>query len=751
MLLRSACVLLLVLLAGHGQALAQTRSFELLVLDQGSRLPLPDVAVRGPSDSLLGHTNDPGRIVLRRLSHPLRLRLACPGFETRPVDASVLENAAGPLVLLLQPIAPSLKEVRIDGRAAGVFRNISQLDIQLRPISNSQEVLRIVPGLFIGQHAGGGKSEQIFLRGFDIDHGTDIRINVDGMPVNMVSHAHGQGYADLHFLIPELIARVDFNKGPYFADKGNFTTAGYVDFETRAVLENNFLKLEGGSFHTLRAVAGVNLIRSRNGAGQDLYLAGEGFLSRGYFDSPQGFRRFNGQLKYRLALASHTVLTASVSAFGSRWNASGQIPERAVASGAIGFYGAIDDTEGGNTARYNLSLRSDTRMRNGAVIRNQVFATKYDFTLYSNFTFFREDPINGDQIRQQERRTLLGYNGSYSQSWFIGDLPTTTRAGIQFRTDDVPDIELSRTKDRMLTTEAIRRGAIRETNLGAWVEQKTTVLRRLDLTLGLRADRFVNRYDDALLGQRLQTRSAILSPKLQLEYRLGPRARFYLYNGRGFHSNDTRVAVRERGRKILPPAYGTDLGVVLKPVERLLIQSALWHLWLDQEFVYVGDEGIVEPGGRTRRMGIDLSVRYELVPKLFLDVDASLADPRALDVPKAERFLPLAPRFTSTGGLTYRNEYGWSGSWRYRFMGNRPATEDRSLVAKGYVISEHALTFSARRFSAGNTIQNLFNSKWKETQFATESRLAQEPVAIEEIHFTPGVPFFAVAKLVYLF
>ena len=610
----------------------------------------------------------------------------------------------------------------------------------------------MVPGLFIGQHAGGGKAEQIFLRGFDIDHGTDINISVDGMPVNMVSHAHGQGYADLHFVIPELIDKVAFNKGPYFADKGNFTTAGFVAFKTKDYLENDFLKIEGGQFGTFRGITGINLIKPKGDRRvRSLYIAGEASRTDGYFDSPQNFSRFNGTVKYHENINPRTSLTAMATGFTSKWNASGQIPDRAVESGMIGFYGAIDDTEGGKTSRYNGSLELLTNLPNGGAIRNQVFYSKYRFELYSNFTFYKEDPVNGDQIRQKEDRNIWGYNGSYQKEFSLGTIKTETKGGVQLRYDDVNDIELTRTRDREANTAEIMRGNIDELNAGAYWLQRFALSKRLDLTAGVRADHFRNRYHDQLAAEVFTAQASILSPKLNFNYRVNDKVQLYLYNGRGFHSNDTRVAVQQNGKKVLPPAYGSDLGGIFKLGNKLVFQSALWYLWLDQEFVYVGDEGVVEPGGRTSRMGFDFCARYQIAQNLFADADISLARPRALGVEKAESFLPLAPRLTSVGGLTYRKQYGWNGSLRYRFMGNRPANEDNSVVAKGYFVADAAVNYTQKKWEAGLAIQNLFNTKWKETQFDTESRLENEPAPVSEIHFTPGTPFFARLSLAFFF
>lgn len=567
---------------------------------------------------------------------------------------------------------------------------------------------------------------------------------MDGLPVNMVSHAHGQGYADLHFTIPELIEKVNFNKGPYFADKGNFTTAGFVEFRTKDYLDNNFIKIEGGQFSTFRGIAGINLLQSRGERrDQSLYFAGEASYTRGYFDSPQDFNRFNGTLKYHGSISTNSTLTATLTGFISKWDASGQIPDRAIESGQIGFYGAIDDTEGGQTSRYNANLQLLTNLNDGSTLRNQVFYSKYKFELYSNFTFFKEDPINGDQIRQKEDRNIFGYNGSWQKQFFFGNIRTETRAGVQLRYDDVNDIELTRTKNRTENTNDLMFGDVNEFNGGAYVSQRFAVSRNLDITGAVRVDYFNNKYNDKLAAEVLKANSTIVSPKLNFNWRVNDNVQLYLYNGRGFHSNDTRVAVRQNGKEVLPPAYGSDLGGIFKIGKKLVVQSAFWYLWLDQEFVYVGDEGVVEAGGRTRRMGFDFSARYEIIKNLFLDGDLSLTDPKALGVDKAESYLPLAPRFTSVGGLTYRKQTGWNGSLRYRFMDDRSANEYNTVIAEGYFVADAAINYTRKKWEAGLAIQNLFDTKWKETQFDTESRLQAEPATVSEIHFTPGTPFFA--------
>lgn len=739
-------VFLLLLLFVQVSGKSQTVGKGIYFVHITSKVPLQDVTVLAVDARFITVSDENGFAGLGNLPAGTRqLMVSSIGYQTQLIDLNLLPMTGDVAIIGLSPKVTSLQEISVvSSSSKGIFKTISDLDIHLRPINNSQEVLRMVPGLFIGQHAGGGKAEQIFLRGFDLDHGTDINISVDGLPVNMVSHAHGQGYADLHFVIPELIDKVNFNKGPYFADKGNFTTAGFVEFKTKDYLDNNFVKLEGGQFSSFRGIAALNLLKpQKNKRDQSLFFAGEGSFTKGYFESPQNFTRFNGMLKYHGSLNARNTLSATLMGFTSKWNASGQIPDRAVENGSVGFYGAIDNTEGGETSRYNASVELLTKLSNGATFRNQVFYSLYNFELYSNFTFYKEDPVNGDQIRQKESRDIAGYNGTYKKEFLIGNHKTETRAGVQVRYDVIDNIELSRTKNRTINTKNIMLGDVNEFNGAMFWSQKLALSDRLDITGALRADYFSNRYKDQLTGKISQAHSTILSPKFNIDYRLNDKVQLYLYNGRGFHSNDTRVAVQENGRKVLPPAYGTDLGGIFKLGRKLVLQSAIWYLWLDQEFVYVGDEGVVEAGGQTRRFGADISARYEVVKGLYADLDLSLANPRAQHVEKRESYLPLAPRFTSVGGLTYRKTAGWNGSLRYRYMDNRPANEDYSIVAKGYFIIDAAVNYSMPKWEAGISVQNMLNTKWKETQFDTESRLQYEPAPVSEIHFTPGTPFFA--------
>ncbi|MDI5897573.1 TonB-dependent receptor [Flavobacterium yafengii] len=627
---------------------------------------------------------------------------------------------------------------------------ISKIDLQTTPVNSSQEILRKVPGLFIGQHAGGGKAEQIFLRGFDIDHGTDIAISVDGMPVNMVSHAHGQGYADLHFVIPETVEKIDFGKGTYYANKGDFATAGYVAFQTKDKIEKSSIGLEIGQFNTMRTVGLFNLLGNQKT--QSAYIATEYILTDGPFDSPQNFNRINLLGKYSAILSDNSKFSILVSRFSSKWDASGQIPQRLIDNGTISRFGSVDDTEGGNTSRTNFSASLSKPIDENTFLKANAFYSNYQFELYSNFTFFLEDPINGDQIKQKENRDIYGMNAELNKKTKLNDVDVLLQFGGGFRADATKDTELSHTLNRRTVLENIKLGDIDESNLFSYLNSEFN-FGKLMINPAIRLDYFKFNYQDKLTTDyKTQSESKVkFSPKLNFIYSQNNNLQFFIKSGIGFHSNDARVVVQNSGKQILPTAIGTDVGTIWKPFPRLIVNSALWYLFLEQEFVYVGDAGIIEPSGKSKRMGAELGLRYQLNDWLYFDADANYTYARSIDEPKGQDYIPLAPDFTTTGGLSFQKVNGFSGGIRYRYLKNRPANEDNSIVAKGYFISDLNVNYQYKNINFGIAVENIFDTEWNETQFATESRLQNEPESVEEIHFTPGTPFFMKGKITYTF
>jgi outer membrane receptor protein involved in Fe transport len=746
--MKNKLILSIAILLSHAAAiLAHNGSINGQITEKGSGIELPGAVIKlTPSDAYTT-TNSLGFFSFQNLAAgEYSLTITYLGFETKTVERVSVRNTETTTIRIeLSPAPVSLKDVEITTAVSQPFQSISGLDIKTRPINSTQDVLRVVPGLFIAQHAGGGKAEQIFLRGFDIDHGTDINLSVDGMPVNMVSHAHGQGYADLHFVIPELIEKVAFEKGPYQADAGDFATAGVVRFKTFDALNNSMLKVEAGQFQTGRLVAAFNLL-GENAARRKrhAYIASETMYSDGFFERPQGFHRLNLFGKFSALLDDEQKISISASAFQSSWDASGQIPERAVQSGQIGRFGAIDMTEGGETSRYNLNFEHIKSLNTNSLIQNQLYFSDYAFTLYSNFTFFKNDPVNGDAIRQKEHRRLFGYNGSYTRQSRLAGKKLDSEIGVFLRSDAAADTELSRVKQRQTLTARLALGDIRETSTGAYLSETWRLSQRFSVNAALRYDHFLFSYDDKLdsLYDRKQVSAGILSPKLNLHFDLSPAMRLYTSGGYGFHSNDARVVVPQNGLKILPKALGADLGAIFKPTPTLLFNAAAWYLALDQEFVYVGDEAVVEPGGRTARFGLDLSGRVQVYRALFADFDLTYAHVRSVDDPEGENYIPLAPRFTATGGLNWDKGKGFFGNLRFRQLADRPANEDGSIVATGYFLLDAMAGWKKKNLEISFSVQNLTNVAWKEAQFETESRLQFEAEPVTEIHYTPGSPFF---------
>ncbi|MFV8345758.1 TonB-dependent receptor [Flavobacterium sp. ZB4P13] len=627
---------------------------------------------------------------------------------------------------------------------------ILKIDLQTTPVNSSQEILRKVPGLFIGQHAGGGKAEQIFLRGFDIDHGTDIAISVDGMPVNMVSHAHGQGYADLHFVIPETVEKIDFGKGTYYANKGDFATAGYVAFQTKDKIEKSSIGLEIGQFNTMRTVGLFNLLGNQKT--QSAYIATEYILTDGPFDSPQNFNRINLLGKYSAILNDNSKFSILASRFSSKWDASGQIPQRLIDNGTISRFGSVDDTEGGNTSRTNFNASLSKPIDENTFLKANAFYSNYQFELYSNFTFFLDDPINGDQIKQKENRDVYGINAELNKKMKINNTDVLLQFGGGFRADATKDTELSHTLNRRTVLENIKLGDIDESNLFSYLNSEFN-FGKLMINPAIRLDYFKFNYQDKLTeNYKTQSESKVkFSPKLNFIYSQNNNLQFFIKSGMGFHSNDARVVVQNSRKQILPTAIGTDVGTIWKPFPKLIVNSALWYLFLEQEFVYVGDAGIIEPSGKSKRMGAELGLRYQLNDWLYFDADANYTYARSIDEPKGQDYIPLAPDFTTTGGLSFQKGNGFSGGIRYRYLKNRPANEDNSIVAKGYFISDLNVNYQYKNINFGIAVENIFDTEWNETQFATESKLQNEPESVEEIHFTPGTPFFMKGKITYTF
>src|SRR5450432_1305155 len=721
-----------------------------IIIDRISQEPLQYVVIRQGEKGIAVTSDQQGHFQLTFSGDSASLSVSFIGYREQSVDLSGITK---PLIIQMDRGPVNLETLTITSQSNNsTFHTISALDLHLRPVNSAQDLMRLVPGLFLGQHHGGGIAEHIFLRGFDADHGTDVNVSVDDMPVNLVSHAHGQGFSDLHFLIPELVTSYEFGKGPYYAEHGDFTTAGYVAFHTADILDKNTVKLEAGQFKTGRALAMINLLSEKaKRSGESAYIAGEAAYTNGPFDWPQHFNRLNLFGKFNVSLTPKQKLAVTLSTFNSQWRSSGEIPERAVNEGLVGRFGYLDSLQGGNTGRSNIIARLSSALSPKWFMQNQAYYSWYHFSHRYNDTFFADDSVRGDRLHQGETRNLYGYNGKITNhQYFKNNLDLSSAFGLGFQINNIQNSELSHIDDKFEVIEYLKLGNVYENVFNTYIDENLRVGNWL-FNAGLRMDYLYFNYEDKLNPVRPPGNKFILSPKLNVEYTVNPTFQVYLKTGKGFHSNDAKVVVASQGQEILPAAYGVDLGINWKPVNHLFINAALWYLYLQQEFIYDGDEGTLEPSGKSRREGIDFSARYQFNNWLYAFLDINYSNARDLQEPKGSNYIPLAVPLSSAGGLNYKFASGINGGLSYRYMTNRPANAGNTLTAKGYFVSDLTAFYTKKKFEFGFEIQNLFNSKWREEQFEVDSRLKNEPAAVSDINYTAGTPFFIKLELAVFF
>ncbi|MCL1670597.1 TonB-dependent receptor [Elizabethkingia ursingii] len=741
--------LLAMVVSGLAHAQETATEKKMLVKDVDDKYPIRDALIKFNRGESHTHSSADGSFVVGIKSYPDTLSISHNGYDEVKFVINGTEDKNN--IILLQHKPLQISEVAINH--SSFLSAMTKVDLNKFPVNSAQDLLRKVPGLFIAQHAGGGKAEQLFLRGFDADHGTDVSVNVDGMPVNIVSHAHGQGYSDLHFVIPETVNNIDFGKGAYYIDRGDFNTAGYVDFKTFDHLNNSMIKLEGGSFNTKRVMGMFNIINDPTNR-KNAYVAAEYNYTDGPFDVKQNFNRVNIFAKYNQWLTDNDYFNIQFSTFNSSWNASGQIPERAVDEGIIGRWGSIDPTEGGKTSRTNLQMNYKHIISSSEQIDAMAWYSRYNFNLYSDFTFYLKDKDHGDEIQQKDGRNVYGTEIKYTKTFSLPNGSMDWISGVGFRNDDIGTLQLNHVYHRDLLLNQLSDVTGTETNLHAysglvWKTGKWTI------NPGLRVDHFIfnmhNLLDYETLPSGQSTEATRVSPKLNFSYAASDKVMWFLKTGMGFHSNDMRVAVVQKGQKTLPYSIGGDLGVRLHPFKSLIITPTLWYLQLQQEFVYVGDDAVVEPSGKSRRYGFDLGIRYQPMANLYLNADINYSHARFVDEAKGEDYIPLAPIVTSTGSVNWDFLNGFSLGLQYRYLGGRPAVEDNSIKAKSYFVNDLVLSYNRAKWGANFQVSNLFNVKWNEAQFATETQLRNEPNPITDLTYTPGTPFGVKVGVYYKF
>jgi hypothetical protein len=631
----------------------------------------------------------------------------------------------------LQPTAAS--EMRVSGAA-----------FNARPASQVGELLEVVPGLIVTQHSGEGKANQYFLRGFNLDHGTDLAITVDGMPVNMPTHGHGQGYADINFLIPELVRTVNVRKGPYFADQGDFASAGAVGIDYVNRLPKSIAELTFGSFGYQRALAAGS---TTVGEGT-LLVAIEANKYNGPWGVPDNVRKLNGLLRYSQGTATDGF-TLSAMAYSNGWTSTDQVAQRAIDQGLINRLGSLDPTDGGTSSRFRLSGDWAQSSEFGQSKAN-AYVIRSSLKLFNNFTYFLDDPINGDQFGQTDQRTVYGFDASHAFDVRFAGIETQTRIGLQARADDI-SVGLLRTLQRQ-TLSTVREDGVQEGNVGLWADTTAHWTNWLRTTVGIREDYFAGHVFSDTPANSGNAQAAMTSPKAGIV--LGPWYKTEVYGnaGYGLHSNDIRGAtitldpndkVTPLGRvPLLVRSKGAEIGIRTKAIEGLTSSLAVFVLDFDSELLFVGDAGTTEPSRPSRRVGIEWTNQYKVLPWMTLDVDFAYTHARFTDFDLIGDRIPGAPALVASGGVTFGGDTGWFGALRARYFGPRPLVENDS------VRSQQSLIFNARagyKFDNGLRLQldvlNLFNAQTNQIEYFYASRLPGEPIdGIADRHVHPAEP-----------
>ena len=638
-----------------------------------------------------------------------------------------------------------ISEVSIIGErpvAASSQQFIPDKEILLQPQGRPAQVLRLIPGFLAVEHSGGaGKADQYFLRGFDADHGTDVAFFADGMPVNLRTHAHGQGYSDLNFIIPETIEGLDVNKGAYLPEYGDFATAGAVNFRTRQVVQEGVVQATGGQFDTQRYMLMFSPTKDK----VRTLFAAEGYYTNGPFQNDNRYFRSNLLGKMTTNLTGRDELSLTGTFQKSQWNASGEIPLRAVNDGTLDRFGAIDPSEGGKTLRSTARLNYHYDTTSGGQFFSNAYGQYYRLDLFTNFTFFLNDPVDGDGIQQSDRRVIYGGDIGYKQRGEVLGLPSIGTIGFQTRVDNI-HARLG-TQTKRTPTGATTDSDVLEASYAPFVKAELQPTSWMRLAGGLRGETFTfdvrNRCAACAEQPAGRTSSAIVLPKMNLI--LGPWAstEFFANYGEGYHSNDARSAVAP-GSSPLARAKSYEVGVRSKPwgPEGVELIVTLWRLDLKSELVFVGDEGTTEIRGASRREGVEVAARGQVWGPLYFNgsVTYTKAEFRNGDA------IPLAPEVTAYGALLLRWPEGLTSQLQATYLGARPLVEDRRVKSSSWIdfdLSERyqlPIKLSHGRLEAFLFVQNLFNTKWEQAIFAFESQLRNEAAPVNGIHFVPGNP-----------
>jgi len=625
-----------------------------------------------------------------------------------------------------------------------------------RPLSRPGELLETVPGLIVTQHSGEGKANQYFLRGFNLDHGTDFATFIDGMPVNMPTHAHGQGYSDNNPLFPELVESIEYRKGPYYADFGDFSAAGAVRVRYKDEIESPFIQATGGLYGYQRLIGAAS---GKLGAGTLLWGA-EVEHYDGPFVLDDRYNKVNAVVRYSNTDANG-AFHLDLLAYNASWTSTDQIPKRAVDDGMISRLGYIDPSDGGKSSRYSLIGNWNRNLGTGELIGN-AYLSRYDLGLFSNFTYFLNNPVRGDQMEQYDRRTLGGGSLAYRLKQEIAGINTQSEIGVQDRYDNIPSVALYRTEARQRYF-TVSDDKVRQNSGAIYAQSEIQILPWLRALGGLRFDIYNFDVTSNTPANSGNTSDHQTSPKLTLVFGPFQKSEFFINYGEGFHSNDARGTTETidpndgvtpvQKVNALVAARGIDLGMRSALIPKTQIAFSLFALDLDSELTFSGDDGTTEPNRPSRREGTELSVYWRPIPRLVVDSDIAFTRSRFRDNNPIGDHIPEAATSVAALGLSYESAKGWDAALRLRYFGPRPLIEDNSQRSNATrLVNLHLGYHFSPQLALSAEFLNLFNSHDDDIRYYYTSRLPSEPAGgVNDQHFHPVEPFTARLVLTYRF
>jgi outer membrane receptor protein involved in Fe transport len=619
---------------------------------------------------------------------------------------------------------------------------VTAAQLEHRPLSRPGEVLETIPGMIVTQHSGTGKANQFFLRGFNLDHGTDFRTSFAGVPINFPTHTHGQGYTDINFLIPELISKVQYKKGTYFAEEGDFSAAGSANIDYVNRLDHALVQLEGGRFGHARAL----FANSGNLGKGTLTYAFEGLLNDGPWDVKEDTKKANAFMRYVVGETNNQFRVTGL-VYDNRWIATDQVPERAAASGLIGRFGSLDKDSGGKSTRSQVSADWQ-RIGEKSATKVNAYAIDYKLNLFSNFTYFRDDPEQGDQFEQADRRNVFGFNTEHSRAFSWAGFTGENAVGAQARHDRIRNIGLYRTIARERIWP-VREDSVKQTSYSLYAKNSTQWLPWLRTTAGVRFDEYDFKVTSSLEDNSGKRREHLTSPKFTAAF--GPWANTELYAayGYGFHSNDARGATIRIDPSTGDPtnpvdtlvrAKGSEIGLRSRPLRGFQLSASAWRLDLASELLFVGDAGTTEATRPSRRQGVELAMYYKPSKNLVVDIDVATTRARFRVSAVEGNRIPGAIERTASAGIHYDTDK-WFAAGRVRYFGARPLIEDNSLRSRSSTLVNLNVGYKITpKMSVSLEVLNLFDRKANDIEYFYESRLRDEVDPVADRHIHPSEP-----------